>query len=116
MLPADLGAGELTERVVIRSSTTTGDGQGGRIPTPVTLAKVWAAVRPLSGVERLQAEAIGSLVSWRISIRYRADVTPQMTLIWTPYRSTAAKTLQIHAVSARDGQRQFLDLLCGELI
>lgn len=105
--------GSLTERVAITQDTKTPDTQGGRSASESTLATVWARVRPLSGRELMQAQAVSSEVQYEVTIRYRADVTPQMRLTWTPYQGAAARTLQILAV--RQGERDALLLDCGEV-
>lgn len=106
-------AGELDQRVTIQQKTLVADTQGGRAQTPATVDEVWASVKPLSGVERMQAQAIGSHISWRVTMRYRADVTPQMKVLWTPYRATAAKTFEIRSLLVQD---DMLILDCGEVL
>ncbi len=108
--------GQLKERVTIQQKTTAPDGQGGRVTTWGTLATVWAAVVPMTTAERIQAAAIGALLTYRVTLRYRAEVTPQMRLTWTPFLSTTTKTLEIHGVQAVDGGRQWMQLDCAEVI
>lgn len=108
--------GAMRERVTIQEKTTTADGQGGRATSWGTLATVWAAVVPLTMGEKLQAAAIGSTLAYRVSCRYRADVTPSMRLRWTPFLSETTKTLEIHGVTATDGGRQWMYMDCAEVI
>lgn len=116
--------GELRERVIVLKRSTVADGQGGRTTTWVdlitgsatALTKLWAAVQPLRMSERLQAAAIGATLSYRVEMRYRTDITPAMRVQWTPYKATAAKTLEIHGVQAKDGGRAYLQLDCSEAI
>lgn len=62
--------GDLRERVTIQSRTDdTTNGLGGG---PVTWADVttrWAKVEPLTGTERIQAAALQSVVSHRVTMR-----------------------------------------------
>lgn len=109
-------AGQLRERVTIQSKTTVADGEGGRTPTWSTLATVWAQVEALRMGERLQATALGSALVWRVVMRYRADVTPQMRLQWTPWKASAAKTLEIHGVQPDPRDRAALVLECSEVV
>lgn len=111
-----LSSGQLDQRVTIQSATLAADGQGGRPATPVTVATTWASVQPVSTTERLQAQAIGSHVTWRVTMRYRTDVTPLMELRWTPYMASAAKTLKIRGITMREGRPEFLDLDCEEVV
>jgi SPP1 family predicted phage head-tail adaptor len=110
-----VAAGTLTDRVVIQQNTTTADSQGGRASSWGTLATVWAAVRPAGAAEQLQVGAVQSVVSYAVTIRYRADVTPAMRLSWTPYGGSA-KTLQVLGVYPVDGGRTFLQLTCGGVV
>lgn len=90
------------------------DHQGGREQCWATHATVWARVEPVTGSERLEAEAIGAHLGYQVVTRYRADLSPSMRLAWTPYGGTS-KTLEIHGVHPMDGRRAFLRLLCGEV-
>lgn len=106
-----MNAGALAHRVTIQQDTPTSDGQGGRTVTTSTLARVWAEVVPLSGRELLQAQAIGSQVSYRVRVRFREDITPQMRLVLPS--TFGGQTLQIHAVRVEGGLRESLVLDCG---
>lgn len=115
-------AGDLTDRVQIQKRSTVADGQGGRSTTWVDLVtgsadvatKLWAKVEPLRVGERLQAAAIAAGLTYRVVVRYRADVTEKMRIQWTPYKHTTAKTLEIHGVQPFEGGRAFLALECSE--
>lgn len=111
--------GALTERLTIVAPTITTDTQGGRSVTWAAISGtpyVWAKVEALSGDERLQATAITALVSYRVTMPYRADLTPAMRLSWRPYRASAARTLQIlGAPRAVDAQRAYIQVDCGEV-
>jgi SPP1 family predicted phage head-tail adaptor len=111
-----LTAGNLTDRVTIQQKSTTADGQGGRSTTWGTLATVWAQVMPLRMGEKLQAAAVGSTLGYRVTVRYRADITPAMRIRWTPFKAASAKTLEIHGVQPFDGGRRLLTLDCAEVI
>jgi len=94
--------GELTERVVIQTSTTSPDAYGGRSDSWGTLATVWANVRPLSGQEALVAAGVKpeALTRYEVTIRYRSDVTPLMRLSW------GSRTLWIESVTEAGRQMQ----------
>jgi len=117
-------AEQLNDWIVITKKATVSDTQGGRAVVWVDLAtgsataltRLAAGVDSLSGIERLQAGALGSQLAYQVTIRYRADVSPQMRVSWRPYLATTTKTLEIHGVSAKDGGRAFLLLECGEVI
>lgn len=105
--------GELRERVTIQQPSVA--ATQARTVTWSSLAIVWANVSPAAASERIQAAAMGAAHDYRVTIRYRGDVTPTMRIAWTPYDGSA-KTLQIHGVQPLDGARAFLVLTCGEVI
>jgi len=108
---------ELTERITIQRKTTTADGQGGRASGwTAGQLKLWASVIALSMHEQLQAAAIGATVTYRVTVRYRADLTPTMRLSWIPYQATTPKTLEIHGVQPLEGGREWTTLDCAEVI
>ena len=102
-------AGELRARVTLQALTTTVDVGPGKTVAWVTLVAVWAQVTPLNSRELIQAQAMGSSVSYTLRIRYRTDVTAANRVLW------AGKTLQVHSVVRVDGRTAYLDLLCGEI-
>lgn len=111
-----MSAGRLSERLVIRTSTAASDSQGGTTSTASTLATIWAEPLPLSAAEQLQAESVASHAVYRFKARARADVTPSMTISWTPRwpSGATAKTLQILGVQPLP-DRMFMRLSCAEV-
>ncbi len=49
-----------------------------------------------------------------VTLRWRTDIDETMRVLWTPYKATTAKTLEIHSVLPLDGGRSFLKLQCSE--
>ena len=111
-----MNASDLTERFTILRKTTTADGQGGRAAAFTELATVWASIVPMNMREQLQAAAIGAKLSYTVTLRYRADLTPQMRGSWIPYKASTTKTLEIHGLQAVAGGREWLKLDCSEVI
>lgn len=114
-------AGELRERISIVVATLASDGQGGKTKTWLDLVtgttsptRLPANVESISGGERLQAAAVTAISTYQIRLRYRVDVTPLMRVLWTPYKATVAKTLEISDVNNGDGHR-FIVLACSEV-
>jgi SPP1 family predicted phage head-tail adaptor len=71
------------------------------------VADLWASIRPITGDERLRADAVTGRVTHQVWIRYRADVVPAMRFI------AGARILDIVAVL--DGSRRDrLQCLCEE--
>ncbi len=76
----DIRIGELRQRIVIEQPERIGDGGGGAVESWTELSEVWARLRPLSGVERTEADAIGGSVSHEVVMRYRSDVGPELRM------------------------------------
>ena len=63
------GAGTLRERLAFQENTPTKDSTGGYTPSWATLDSRWGSVTALTGREILQAQAIASLVAYRVVVR-----------------------------------------------
>ena len=99
--------GAMRDRLTLESPVRTGDGGGGADIAWTALGTVWAAVRTITGEERLRADAIAGRVTHRVWLRYRADVVPAMRF------RTGARILEIVAVLATP-RRDRLQCLCEE--
>lgn len=117
-------AGALRERLSILKRSPTADGQGGRSVAWVDLitgsatflTRLSAEVVPLAaGPERLEAAQVTALSTYTVTLRYRADITVLMRVLWTPFKSTTAHTLQISSVNAYAGGRAYLVLECSQV-
>ena len=100
--------GAMRERVVIQAGAGAADGYGGRTSDWSAVATVWAEVAPIGGRERAQAEQLEGVVTHRVTIRHRTDVTAAHRLLW------GSKALNVRAVTNPDQRRRYLDLLCEE--
>lgn len=100
--------GEMRERITITQvAAAAQDSVGGDVETLSTLATVWAKVEPLAARERVGVgDAVTSAIAYRITIRFRDDITPMMRL------TRGSDTLQIAAV-LQDGRRAFTVLECA---
>lgn len=106
-------AGRLRERVTIQQDTRTTDTQGGRSVAAATLATVWASVEPWATQmdEMQRAGAMTTTRRYRVRLRYRADVTEKMRVLWTPFLASTAKTLEISAVNVVSRDQLSLDCI-----
>lgn len=118
-----IALGEMRDRVTLLRPSPTNDGQGGRTIAWVDLitgsatatTTLAAAVRARTVDESMRATgAIGSIVTWLVTIRYRADVLPTMRAQWRPYAATASVTAEIRGVRPHE-DRLYLDLECAVL-
>jgi head-tail adaptor len=98
--------------------TYVSDAQGGRKIGWEDLATVPAEMVPLSGLERIQAQALSSQVDYRFRIRVRPDATPQMRALWTPTWPPGAPThtLEIRSVLPDQDGRFYQLIDAGEIV
>jgi SPP1 family predicted phage head-tail adaptor len=105
--------GRLRERVVLQSvsyASSTQSSQG--VKSFSTLATVWARVTSPGGDESITAGSVSSQVRYEVEMRYRADVTPAMRVVWTP-KGGSAKTLEVLAVNPSRTFEDRIVLQCG---
>ena len=74
----EIRIGDLRQRVIIEVPNRTSDGGGGADDAWVLVAEVWAYVKPLTGSEVVEADAIAGRVSHEVWMRHRDDVEPEM--------------------------------------
>ncbi|MCV0370821.1 phage head closure protein [Filomicrobium sp.] len=104
----DVRIGDLRQRVGIERVVRVTDGGGGAEEEWDMVAEVWAAVMPLTGTERVEADAVNGNVSHEIWMRYRPDVAPDMRLRLGP------RLFDVRAVMDVEERRRFLRCLCEE--
>jgi SPP1 family predicted phage head-tail adaptor len=68
----------LRERLTLEQPARTPDGGGGAAVAWETVAELWAAVRPISGDERLAHDQLAGRLTHEVWIRYRPGVAPAM--------------------------------------
>lgn len=99
--------GALRHRVVLQHAARTPDGGGGATESWSPVAELWAAVRPISGDERIAADALSGQLTHEVWVRHRAGVTPSMRFL------IGSRILDIRAVIDADGRGR-LKCLCRE--
>lgn len=77
-----LAAGDMRERITIQQRPVSLDSIGENTAAWVDVATVWASAEPLSGREYFAAGQQQQTVDVRFRIRYRADVTGDMRVLW----------------------------------
>ncbi|MDY4375040.1 phage head closure protein [Pectobacterium carotovorum] len=103
-------AGGLRHRVTIQHFTTYRDAGGQVFQEWRDTATVWAQVTGINGRELVSAGAEMAEVSFRVWMRYRADVTSASRLIW---RQKGRDAMAYNIVSAiPDEAFTRLELLC----
>jgi len=102
--------------------TYKSDAQGGQKLGWATLASapsgIWAGLVNLSGLERLQAQALSARVDYRFRTRLRTDITARMRAIWSPSwpPNAPAHTLEIHSVTPEGDGKTWMLLDAGEVV
>jgi SPP1 family predicted phage head-tail adaptor len=97
--------GELRHRVTIKTPIATLDEGGGQTIDWQDLATVWTRIVTLGGAEIVRASDLVPRLGYRLTIRYRTDVTAAMRVAF------GEKLLEIDAVydPVGDGVALFLD-------
>ncbi len=96
----------LDRRLVLQVAGVTPDGAGGGDVAWSDVATLWAEVVERQGRERAWAEALTAEGTYRIRIRYRSDVTPQMRF------AGEGEIFDIRAVTDPTGRRCWLVCSC----
>lgn len=109
----NLGMMRETVEIRVASTSAAADGEYG-LPTWRTLATVHAEIEPLSGRERLQAQALQSSLAYRVRLRDRSDVTAKATIVCLG-PDYAHSTMQIHSV-VRNHRLGSMELDCSEVL
>ncbi|WP_322997218.1 phage head closure protein [Castellaniella sp.] len=100
-------AGKLTRRIEIQRFTQVMDPKYGPQPGAwETLARVWASIAHLSGLETVKQGMALATVQASIRARYRSDVNSTMRVLH------GAKAYDINAVLLDEQNREFMDLIC----
>jgi len=102
------GIATLRQRVVLERPVRAADYGGGAVETWEQVAEIWAMIKAQSGKEAVEADRLSGTRKADVTIRYRADVAPNMRFRF------GDRVLDIHAVLDEDGRRSFLKCSCEE--
>ena len=100
--------GDLRQRLFLEEASRVADGGGGASESWAAVAQVWAYLWPLSGQERVEADAIAGRVSHEVWLRHRDGVVPAMRF------REGTRVFDIRAVLDVDERRRFLKCLVEE--
>lgn len=107
----EIAEGSLRHRITIEAGSHAEDSGGGLSnpwASPTTVAKVWAAIRPLSGIERLRAQQLEEPVTHKIVLRYRADIRADHRV------NFKGRIFNIRSVINVEERNRWLELMCEE--
>jgi len=101
-------AGSLNQRITIQQPSPSVDALGQRVEIWTDVDTVWASARPLRGREFFAAGQVQSEAAVEFGIRYRADLTGAMRVLWrgVPH-ALVADPMDV------DGRTKELKLLCS---
>lgn len=105
-----MNAGQLRHRVTIQQLTRVEDEGGGYEENWADVATVWAAIKPLQGNERYEAQQVQSTLTHKVTIRYRVGIKPQMRIMYQ------GRIFNIESVIDIDEHHRWLELLCSEVV
>ena len=100
--------GNLRHRLILEAPDETPDGIGGVTRTWSALATLWGEIEPLSADDVMLADKRIGLVTHKIHIRHRGDVT-----IAHRFR-LGFRIYVIRAVRDAEERGRFLECLCAE--
>lgn len=100
----------MDKRVTLQSVSRVSDGAGGWMETWADTATVWGHVAPLSGREATYAQSLAGEVSHKVTIRYRAGITPRQRVQY------GDRVFEVSAVLDPDEKHEQLELYCTELL
>lgn len=100
--------GNMRRRLTVQFKTETADGAGGYTRTWDTQETVWGNIEPMSGNKVLIGGELSAVVTHKIYIRYRSDITTQNRIVY------GSRTFQIHAAIIIQEKQRYLQLSCQE--
>ena len=108
-------AGPLRHVIAIQEQTDTADGQGGFTVawSDVSgMGSVRAAIWPIKGAERMEAQKIELKSVYKVRIRYRSGITTKMRIYW----AQKTKTFNIIDMANFDERNKTIEFLVTELV
>lgn len=109
MSSSDDEIGEFRHRLTLEAPVRTADEGGTAVVTWTAVAEVWAAIRPTSGRERVDADRLTGHVTHEIRIRWRAGVDATQRFRLGP------RIFAINAARDLDERRRLLVCACEEV-
>lgn len=107
---------KLNKRVVLQLPEQTSDGMGGFTTEYIDTYPVWAAIWPVSAKQVIANEAITSVTSHRVRIRYRDDVGSDWRIRYHDHKKDDERYFSIFGQPINvDEANEWLDLMCKEV-
>lgn len=103
-------AGSLNKRIMLVKPSSEQDPLTTKVGEDVTVAQVWASIKPMSGSELYRAQQFVDQANIMVTIRYRPDVTADMRVEY------GRRSFNVLSVLNEMEQNVQLNLLCEELL
>ena len=100
--------GDLRHRIKFQKEKKTPDDYHGHTSTWDDVATVWAKVEPISGREYFYSHQLKNVISHRITVRYRDDITVEMRIVFEE------RIMKIESLVNLQEQERLIELRCIE--
>lgn len=100
--------GKLRHRITLQKPIITKNNIGCEIETLQDIGKAWARIEPISNKGYSKTKQSATDISTKITVRYRKDITPMMTVKFSQ------RLFRIQKVINLEERCVFLELLCSE--
>ena len=99
-----MNPGKLDKKIDIMKNTQVSDGGGGYEDALVSIKKVWANIKPVSGREYFQSQQAQAQISHKVTIRYTDSVNRSHILQYQ------GRNFDIQYIVNVDEQNRFLEI------
>mgnify|MGYP001255372296 CR=1 FL=1 len=105
-----MNPGELRHRIIFQRLVETTNEVGETVQTLEDYATVWAAIEPTTGREYYEAQKLQPELTYKITVRYRNDITPDMTIKFKD------RAFQITSIINPKERNEVLQIMCTEQV
>lgn len=103
------GIGNFRHRLTIEAADQIEDGAGGVTRTWETIAQTWSAIEPLSLDDKLHADKRLGILTHRITLRHRTDLTLSHRFV------LGMRVFEIRALRDPDQRERLIECLVEEI-
>lgn len=103
-----ISVADLRHRITIQTLTETADGSGGFSSSWADTVSIWAGITPASGYERAQGMQLEAVITHKIIMRYRTDVTAKQRIKY------GTRYFAITSVINLDEANRYLQIMAAE--
>ncbi|MEJ8573126.1 phage head closure protein [Microbaculum marinum] len=107
-MSAPAAIGRLRHRVRLQAPVDSDDGAGGTTRSWSDVATLWGRIEPVRATERTAAGRIEAAARHRLTIRWRADVTHDMRVVF------GTRVFSILGLTDVEARHRFLVCDCEE--